>query len=407
MADPDHGDPAGADLPGADLAGADLASAVAGFGVWLRAAGLPVGPDRCERFARAVTLVRPVTLAQLRACARATLVAEPTQLRVLDRVFDQIFGGLADPADDRGDPADRDTDPSPGAGPVRPAPAPHGSASTGPGNGTNPDTATEVPGVASAAERLASRDFSELSPVELAQLAVLMGQLRVATPPRRSRRRRAGPHAHIDLRATLRLAHRSGGDPLRLVRRRPRDKPRRLVALCDISGSMQPYARAMLQLLYCAAGTNRAEVFSFATRLTRLTPALAEPTPGLALQRAGRSAPDWSGGTRIGAAIKDFIDQYGRRGLARGAVVLIISDGWETGDVTDLGRQMARLSRLAYRIVWMNPRTQSPRYQPLVGGMAVAWPHCDAVVSAHKLDALVELVAALGDPVRRRTHLYR
>jgi uncharacterized protein with von Willebrand factor type A (vWA) domain len=169
---------------------------------------------------------------------------------------------------------------------------------------------------------------------------------------------------------------------------------------------MEPYARAMLQLLYCAAGGNRAEVFTFATRLTRVTRALTTTRPGLALERAGRAAPDWSGGTRIGAAIKAFNDGYGRRGLARGAVVLIISDGWETGDPTPLGREMARLSRLAYRIVWANPRTQSPRYQPLVGGMAVAWPHCDAVVSAHRLTALADLVTALADPVRRRTNPY-
>jgi uncharacterized protein with von Willebrand factor type A (vWA) domain len=205
----------------------------------------------------------------------------------------------------------------------------------------------------------------------------------------------------VDLRGTLRLARRTAGDPLRLVRRRSRDKPRRLVALCDISGSMEPYARAMLQLLCCAAGA-RAEVFVFATRLTRLTAALSGASPSVALRRAGQAAPDWSGGTRIGATLREFLDRYGRRGLARGAVVLIISDGWETGDPALLGRQMARLSRLAYRIVWVNPRTSSARYRPLVGGMAAAWPHCDAVVSGHRLAALGELAAALADPVRRR-----
>jgi uncharacterized protein with von Willebrand factor type A (vWA) domain len=206
----------------------------------------------------------------------------------------------------------------------------------------------------------------------------------------------------VDLRATLRRAHRTGGDPLRLARRVAREKPRRLVVLCDISGSMEPYARAMLQLLYGAAGSARAEVFTFATRLTRLTQALRHATPGQALARAGRTAPDWSGGTRIGVALKEFIDRYGRRGMARGAVVLVISDGWETGDAALLGREMARLSRLAYRIVWANPRTASPRYRPLVGGMAAAWPHCDAVVSAHSLAAVPDLVAALADPVRAR-----
>jgi uncharacterized protein with von Willebrand factor type A (vWA) domain len=176
-----------------------------------------------------------------------------------------------------------------------------------------------------------------------------------------------------------------------------------LVVLCDISGSMEPYARAMLQLLYCASDATRAEVFVFATRLTRLTPVLRRSSPGPALAVAGAAAPDWSGGTRIGAAVAEFLDRYGRRGMARGAVVMIISDGWETGDAGQLGPAMARLSRLAYRIVWVNPRTQSPRYRPLVGGMAAAWPYCDAVVSAHRIDALEDLIAALGDARRSRS----
>jgi uncharacterized protein len=153
--------------------------------------------------------------------------------------------------------------------------------------------------------------------------------------------------------------------------------------------------------MYCLNGgqlrgdQTRPEVFSFATRLTRLTPALAAARPDTKLAKAGEAAPDWSGGTRIGAAIKEFNDKYGCRGMARGAVVLIISDGWETGDPALLGEQMARLSRVAHRIVWANPRTQSSRYRPEVGGMAAAWPYCDAVVSAHNLDALGDLLAAL------------
>jgi uncharacterized protein with von Willebrand factor type A (vWA) domain len=165
---------------------------------------------------------------------------------------------------------------------------------------------------------------------------------------------------------------------------------------------MEPYARAMLQLLYCAAGGARAEVFTFATRLTRLTGTLAHARPGVALQRAGRAAPDWLGGTRIGQSIAEFNDTYGRRGMARGAVVVIISDGWDTGDPALLSREMERLARVAHRIVWVNPRTQSPEYQPLAGGMAAAWPYCDAVVSGHSLNALGDLTAALAHPAPRR-----
>jgi hypothetical protein len=154
--------------------------------------------------------------------------------------------------------------------------------------------------------------------------------------------------------------------------------------------------------LYCAAGGARAEVFGFATRLTRLTRALDQPGPGLALQRAGQAAPDWLGGTRIGASLKEFNDGFGRRGVARGAVVVVVSDGWDTGDPAVVRREMRRLSQVAFRIVWVNPRAHRPGYRPLAGGMAAAWPYCDAVVSAHRLDALGELTAALADPVRRR-----
>jgi uncharacterized protein with von Willebrand factor type A (vWA) domain len=258
--------------------------------------------------------------------------------------------------------------------------------------------------VASAAERLRGRDFSELSPAELGQLVSLMRQLTLAIPPRRTRRYRGSRSGNRpDLRRTMRQARRSGGEVIRLSRRARVTRPRRLVVLCDISGSMEPYARALLLLMYVLYGTRprqrgpqpRPEVFSFATRLTRLTPTLAAVSPDTMLAKAAEAAPDWSGGTRIGAALKEFTDRYGSPGLARGAVLLIISDGWETGDPRLLGQQMARLSRLAYKIVWANPRTQSERYRPEVGGMAAAWPYCDAVVSAHSLDALDDLLAAL------------
>ncbi|HEV2375791.1 MAG TPA: VWA domain-containing protein, partial [Streptosporangiaceae bacterium] len=227
--------------------------------------------------------------------------------------------------------------------------------------------------------------------------AGLMSDVTLAVPLRRSRRVRATPHGrHTDLRATLRQARRTGGHPLRLAREAPVLAPRRLVVLCDISGSMEPYARAMLQLLYCAAGGARAEVFTFATRLTRLTRVMAQAGPDLALHRAGLTSPDWLGGTRIGESLAEFNNAYGRRGMARGAVIVLISDGWDTGDPAVLGREMQRLARVAHRIVWVNPRTQDPDYRPLAAGMAAAWPYCDAVVSGHSLSALEELTSALA-----------
>jgi uncharacterized protein with von Willebrand factor type A (vWA) domain len=395
----------------------DVAAMAAGLGIALHTAGLPVGPDRCERLARAVTVMGATSLAELRACALATLVSDPGQMNTFDRVFAALFGG---PPPFRNQvPPVMPTFPRTGQeGGPPPATQSDGDldgaasglhvSEAGPAAADADETLAEGPAlrrVASAAEALRGRDFTELSADELRQLVTLMREMTLAVPPRRTRRYRAARDGkRPDLRRTLRLARRSGGEAIRFARRAPRVRPRRLVVLCDISGSMEPYARALLMLLYCinggqvrgrSSGQNRPEVFSFATRLTRLTSALAAATPDTMLAKAGEAAPDWSGGTRIGAAIKEFNDRYGSRGMARGAVVLIISDGWETGEPELLGTQMARLSRMAHRIVWANPRTQSPRYRPEVGGMAAAWPYCDAVVSAHNLDALDDLLTAL------------
>jgi len=392
----------------------DVAAMAAGLGTALHTAGLPVGPDRCERLARAVTVMGARSITELRACALATLVSDPRQMSTFERVFAALFGtpapprNLPSPADlaVRGEDHDGGPPPVPGD-PGDPGPWPAGMhvSDTGSAAGNGDDPLSELPAVtrvASAAERLRGRDFTELSAAELRQLVTLMREMTLSVPLRRTRRYRgARDGKRPDLRATLRQARRSGGEPIRLSRRAPRVRPRRLVVLCDISGSMESYARALLMLMYCLnggqlrGGQSRPEVFSFATRLTRLTPTLAAATPDTMLAKAGEAAPDWSGGTRIGAAVKEFNDRYGCRGMARGAVVLIISDGWETGEPGLLGAQMARLSRVAHRIVWANPRTQSPRYSPEVGGMAAAWPYCDAVVSAHNLDALDDLLDAL------------
>jgi len=167
--------------------------------------------------------------------------------------------------------------------------------------------------------------------------------------------------------------------------------------LCDISGSMEPYARAYLQFLTCAAGSGpNAEAFVFATRLTRLTRALASRHPERAIQRAAAAAPDWSSGTRIGDALKAFNDRHGRRGMARGAVVVILSDGWERGDPQLVDREMARLARLAHRIVWVNPRVSASEFSVRAGGMTAALPHCDALVSGHSFRALGEVAEAIA-----------
>jgi uncharacterized protein with von Willebrand factor type A (vWA) domain len=225
-----------------------------------------------------------------------------------------------------------------------------------------------------------------------------MSRLELETPLRRTRRYEKGRRGeHVDMRRTLRASLRTWGDPIRLAHRRRRIVRRRLVMLCDISGSMEPYARAYLQFLTCAAASGpNAEAFVFATRLTRVTRALASRNPERAIQRAAAAAPDWSSGTRIGEALREFNDRHGRRGMARGAVIVILSDGWERGDPKLVGREMERLARLAHRIVWVNPRLSAGAFSVQAGGMVAALPHCDALVSGHSFQALGEVVEAIG-----------
>ena len=418
-----------------DQVPADLALIAARLGAELRDAGVAADPGRCERFARAVPVARPATRYELYLCALATFASGPEQTETVQRVFGDLFGGVGDPVAGRPGPDGPDVPGPPSrlasddllaeaarAAQEHPAPPPAPPGGAGPdgreGHGPgSPGSATEEgaepdapdrpeaarPALASRVERLAGTDFAELTPAELQALTGLMSELTLAVPLRRSRREHPAARGRgTDLRSTLRHARRTGGHPLRLAHRASVLRPRQLVVLCDISGSMEPYARAMLQLLYCAAGGADAEVFTFATRLTRLTGALAHMPPEQALRRAGQAAPDWLGGTRIGASLKEFNDTVGRPGLARGAVVVIISDGWDTGEPAVLRREMQRLSRVAHRIIWVNPRTKSEQYRPLAGGMAAAWPYCDAVLSAHSVNALHELTVALARPGRHR-----
>jgi uncharacterized protein len=375
------------------------------FGDLLRRAGLPVSPDQLRRFVRGIALTAPATLDDLYWIGRVTLVVDRGQLDAFDRVFNQVFRGLYDWADTRGDSA--------APPPARERPAPdrvrsgressiqaEGTTVTAEPQGDGEPSEREIDvAVASRQERLATTDFAELTDDELRDLRELMRQIRLSVPLRPARRHRRHRHGdRLDLRATLRRSRRSGGDPIDHVTRRARERPRKVVVLCDISGSMAPYSRACLHLLHAAAGSSGAEVFTFATRLTRVTRALSIADPDAALARAASAAPDWKGGTRIGAALKEFLDRYGRRGLARGAVVVILSDGWDKDDPDLVREQMARLRRLAHRIVWINPRRAAPGFAPLAGGMAAALPYCDALVGGHNLVAFRDAIGALAEP---------
>jgi uncharacterized protein with von Willebrand factor type A (vWA) domain len=387
----------------------DVADLVARFADRLHLAGISVTPERAGRLAAALAVAAPGTTSELYWLARVTVAGDRAELSTFDAVFAEVFRGFVDVADSRGAPeqphlppaierGERRTDPgtdATGADRGEPKPLTLGEGRDGEGDDESP-----APMGAPASEHavLRQRDFGSCTPEELARLRRLMSRMKVVTPQRPSRRRRRHPRGDaIDLRASIRRARRTGGDPATLVRRRVTERRRRVVLLADVSGSMEAYSRAYLYLLHGAVRALRAETFAFSTRLTRVTRTLAVHDPERALATAMAATEDWSGGTRIGSALKEFNDRWGRRGLARGAVVVIVSDGWESGDTSELGRQMDRLSRLAHRIVWVNPRSQSREYQPLAAGMAAALPHVDAFVSGHSLEALEQVLDVIAN----------
>lgn len=380
----------------------------AGLAERLRRAGVPATPDRAVRFARVLDLLPPTDAGRLYWAARLAFVADRSQLPAFDRVFAAVFGGTVDLADSRGDPTApppvRAVRRSPAVTsrvdePAAP-PAGPGPRLGEPGAPAGPEPTREaVLAAAAPDERLRHTAFAALTPDEVAAARRLVRGLVLATPPRRTRRTRRSRRAgdQVDLRRSIRYAQRTAGDPVRLVRRRRRVRPRRLVLLCDVSASMEPYTRVFLTLLHGAVTDARAEAFVFATRLTRLTRPLRGRDPDAALARAAAAAPDWSGGTRLGEALRRFVTDHGRRGTARGAVVLIVSDGWAGDDPRLVAEQMARLRRLAHRVVWVNPRSAAPGFAPLVGGMAAALPYCDAMVSGHTVAALADVLTAVRD----------
>lgn len=386
----------------------DLADVAVRFANHLHEAGVEVGPERAGRFATTVQLAKPTTNDELYWLGRVTLIGDRGEIEAYDRVFADIFLGVSDVADSRGDSNQPNLDAldlgrrraprsAPADGQIAGEPRPGLTGIESPGEGDGPERESPIGAPMSPEEHLRARDFADCTFEELRRLRQLMSALAIAPPLRVSRRRRRHPSGDtIDRRATMRLARRTGGHPVHLVVRRRTVRRRQVVLIADVSGSMEPYARAYLYLLHGAVKALSAETFVFATRLTRLTHQLRTGDPELALRAAVSDVDDWSGGTRIGEAIREFNDRWGRRGLARGAVVVIVSDGWESGDTRQLGEQMARLARLAHRVIWVNPRSQSERYEPLAGGMAAALPHVDVFTSGHSLDALDQVVAAIS-----------
>ena len=252
-------------------------------------------------------------------------------------------------------------------------------------------------------EVLRRKDFAAMTPEEFAHLSNAIAEVAAARPLRRSRRLR--PHARgrrLDLRRLARRSLARGGEPIERTFRRRIDVPRKLVVLCDVSGSMEAYTRALLLFLHAVVGSGRGvEVFVFGTRLVRLTDAFRTRDPEQALAAAAKRVVDWAGGTRIGASLKTFNDVWGRRALTRGAAVVIVSDGWERQDTMLVAQEMQRLQRAAYAIVWVNPLKGNPDYQPLAGGMRAALPYVDRFVAGHNLASLEELAGVLAGIERR------
>ena len=359
----------------------------------LRGAGLKVPTGNVLTFVDALGLVGLDDGDAVYWSGRATLLRNPEDIVVYDRAF-EVFWAAQQPSrsfapeqpvmvtlavdaddDENDDGADDDS--------------------------TERDTNPQITLRFSAAEVLRHKDFGEYSTEELSEAQRLMSQLRFVGPPRHSFRQRPTNDGRThDLRRTLRASLRTGGEPIARHWREPGERLRRLVLILDVSGSMEPYARAMLRFVHAAvSGRQRVEAFAIGTRLTRVTRELNSRDPDKALSAASERVHDWSGGTRLGECMRTFNDQWGVRGLARGAIVVILSDGWDRGDPALLGEQMQRLQRVAYHTIWVNPLKVTPGYAPLARGMAAALPHVDHFVEGHSVEAMERLAATIAAEV--------
>lgn len=326
---------------------ADEVARLVAFARALREEGLRAGPGRVVDFTRAAALLGP---AGLYWAGRLTLVSRPEEIQLYDRVFLGAF--------EEEPPRIRVT------------------------------LVEEEVALASPRELLRTKSFAELSEEELTELAELMKSLRLRAPVRRTRRREPARAGAPDVRRTLRRSFRTGGEPIEPVWRGRRRRQRRIVLLLDVSGSMADYSRALVLFAHAALRADaRWEAFCFGTRLTRVTRALGRTDTKEALARAAADVVDWNGGTRIG----DSVAALSSTGIARGAVVVVCSDGLDVGDPDVLREQMARLSRLAYRVIWLNPLKEDPAYEPLARGMRAALPYVDVFLSGHNLASLEEL----------------
>jgi len=360
------------------------------FGRVLREGGLEVGPRRIADALRGLDAVDLARQEDVYWALRQTLVARREDLETFDRAFRAWFlrapGELA-------------------AAPAAPAPMRDGERRKGgvPGPGPEIDGGEIEVGAWSGDELLRTRDFAAMSPEEFARARRLIARIGIDRPRRRTHRLRADRRGtSLDVRTLVRRSLATGGDPVARAYRSRAQAPRKLVLVLDISGSMEAYARALLLYLHAARGSGRGvETFAFGTRLTRLTVELGTRDPDAALAAAAKRVVDWSGGTRIGESLKAYNDEWGRRALTRGAVVVILSDGCERGDPALVAEEMARLARQAFAVVWVNPLKGHPEYLPLAGGMRAAFAYVDRLVSGHDIASLETLGTVLAGIERR------
>ena len=361
-----------------------------GFSRLLRRAGVTVPPDTTVTFARALAAVGLGRRDRVYWAARATLLRRPEDVALFDRAFNVFW--------DQRFVYSQGIEEQPPSVTLGLDEAPEGDDDQ---RADEPDDNPTMAVRFSATEVLRQKDFSQYTREEFDEARRLMAGLRFVGSPRRSRRltpvkgrrRTSTP----DLRRTVRRALRTDATPVRRSFLEPTVTPRRIVLICDVSGSMESYARALLRFCQAAVvGRGKVEAFALGTRLTRLTKELSARDPDLALRRAAARVVDWSGGTRLGEGLRAFNDRWGVRGMARGSIVVILSDGWDRGDPTLLAEQMERLHRVAHRIVWVNPLKAAPGYAPLARGMAAALPHVDVFLEGHSLSSLETLAAAVA-----------
>jgi uncharacterized protein with von Willebrand factor type A (vWA) domain len=356
-----------------------------GFARRLRHAGVAVPVDNVVQYVRAVEAVGIDRRDPVYWAGRAVLIHRLEDIATYDRIFDSFWSGGQEWSDLPTSSPDLLFEEEGTDGFDPPATD---------GDGPRPLALVSYSDV----EQLRRKDFAACTPEELEQISRLLRQTQVKAT-QRSRRMRGSrrDHGRHDARATMRRTLRSGGEVLRLMHKEPTSRPRRVVLLCDVSGSMEPYARGLLHFLHVAvAGRVRVEAFAVGTRLTRLTRQLSSRDTDAALRQAIERVLDWSGGTRLGEGIGSFNDRFGIPGMARGAIVVILSDGLDRGDPAVLAGEMARLHRVAHQTIWVNPLKASVGYEPLARGMAAALPYVDQFVEGHSAASLEALVGVIA-----------